>query len=316
MASSDWIRVRQGLRQHPKLIAMARSLASDAGFLAWFAQSIGVTVTMPLADRDASRDNHVTRHVTPSLDLVTRVTAASLCDVWAALNLALDADGVAPYMTIDDIDSLAGIPGFGAAMHAVEWVTCDPAGGLVFPSFDRWNNPAKSRAGASRAMTDAERAAAYRTRKKLAQGGVTAVTSRHDIEDKRREEKNTLSHSPAHGRANGSDSAATTFLSAPSDADGLAATFPPSLDMVKSAAAREGIENHIALLFFDDMEACGWIDAKQRPINPEKWVNALSAWTRRYRQNGGHRTPAGATGSTAPADPSQPTDKFAGKTDW
>lgn len=57
----------------------------------------------------------------------------------------------------------------------------------------------------------------------------------------------------------------------------------PTWEQVKQAAANLMIEEQIAERWFDDMEACGWLDHKSRPI--VNFQHALKAWANRYKDN-------------------------------
>jgi hypothetical protein len=172
--AGDWIKMRRGLRHDPKVIAITRELAGRRDFMNWWSDPVRVTC-----------HEHVTECVT--FANVTRVTVCALLDVWAALNNAIGNDGKAPFMCLQDIDDIAEIPGFGEAMASVGWVIELEDGSLVFPNFSENNSPSKART--STAKTDAERAAAYRARKKAEGATPDAVTpSRHVTTEKRRED--------------------------------------------------------------------------------------------------------------------------------
>lgn len=175
--AGDWIKMRRGLRHDPKVIAMARTLAADRQFMAWW------------TDPQQMACRHIVTEVVTFAN-VTRVTVCGLLDVWAALNNTLSDDCTAAFMTLQDLDDIAEIPGFGNAMEQVGWVTQLETGGLEFQNFNEHNTTAKNR---PQAATAAERAKAYRDRKKAQSDAqpesaktVTNVTSRHT--EKRREE--------------------------------------------------------------------------------------------------------------------------------
>jgi hypothetical protein len=176
--AGDWIKMRRGLRHDPKVIAMARTLAADRQFMAWW------------TDPQQMACRHIVTEVVTFAN-VTRVTVCGLLDVWAALNNTLSDDCTAAFMTLQDLDDIAEIPGFGNAMEQVGWVTQPDTGGLEFQNFNEHNTTAKNR---PQAATAAERAKAYRDRKKAMADAqpeppntVTNVTSRHT--EKRREDR-------------------------------------------------------------------------------------------------------------------------------
>lgn len=61
------------------------------------------------------------------------------------------------------------------------------------------------------------------------------------------------------------------------------ADLSPTWDQVEQAASNMMIPTSIAERFYDDMEACGWLDAKSRPIR--NFQHALKAWATRYQDN-------------------------------
>ncbi len=171
--------MRRGLRHDPKVIVMSRELAGRRDFMDWWSDPVRVTC-----------NDNVTEIVT--FANVTRVTVCALLDVWAALNNTLKGDGKAPFMTLQDIDDIAEIPGFGEAMALVGWVIELDDGSIEFPNFSEHNSPAKSRDG--EAKTGAQRAKEFRDRKRAEKASAPTVTaSRNVTVEKRREEKNILS---------------------------------------------------------------------------------------------------------------------------
>jgi hypothetical protein len=181
--AGEWIRLRRGIRQNPKTVAMARHLSADRRFMDWWA--------MPVQQ---SCRHTVTELVTFSN--VTRVTACALAEFWGVLNDVVGDDCRVPYMAIEDIDDIVDVPGFGAAMEAVGWVVRDGEKGLIFPNFLEHNAPQKTR---PEPKTPAQRAKEYRVRKR----DDWRVTARHGAshrEEKIREEINTHTHTAGERR--------------------------------------------------------------------------------------------------------------------
>lgn len=246
-----WIKMRTGLRHCPKVIAMARSLSLRAERDASHFESCDVSRD---ASRNASRDA-----VTQAT--MTRVTVCGLLDVWAALNNTLGEDGKASFMRLQDIDDIAEIPGFGDAMKSVAWVVELEDGSLVFPNFSENNSPSRTRKGI--AKTDAERAKAYREKKRAEKEALNSVTpSRHVTVDKNREEKNS----------NQSNQSARAHE-------------VPSLESVKryAAFAPVPITELCAVTFFDTQEAIGWIDKNGHSI--ANWQAALRRFASYWNEN-------------------------------
>lgn len=178
--AGEWIRLRRGIRQNPKTVAMARHLSGDRGFMDWWA--------MPV-------QQHCRHAVTEIVTFanVTRVTACALAEFWGVLNDVVGDDCRVPYMTLQDIDDIVDVPGFGAAMEAVGWVVREDEKGLFFPNFLEHNAPQKTR---PESKTPAQRAKEYRDRKRSGE----RVTARHGAshrEEKSREENIEIHTHPA-----------------------------------------------------------------------------------------------------------------------
>lgn len=187
--AGDWVKMRTGLRRHPKVVAMSRHLAEDARFVTWWSDRTRHT-----------REENVTESVTESVtEIVTRITVCGLLEVWGAVNAADKGDGYLPYMEEADIDEIVGMPGFGKAMVAIGWARRpegEGAQGIVFPNFCELNTPGSKR---GQVKSDAQRAREYRERKKARQEEESQRHERHvtsRIEEKRRESKNNTSDPP------------------------------------------------------------------------------------------------------------------------
>lgn len=190
---SDWIKMRSGLLTNPRVIRMAKVLLSDPEFLEW----LGVTDV-------TSRDERVTKRY---LQPVTRIVVGALLPTWSAANDSVTRDGIVRHATSQDIDETAGVPGFGRALMAVEWLADLPDGnGVQFVNFEEHNRPEKERSLTSK--SHAERQAAYRARKKQeaeeaaardaegdtpsdARRDVTVTSQSDDRREEKRREKNT-----------------------------------------------------------------------------------------------------------------------------
>lgn len=74
--------------------------------------------------------------------------------------------------------------------------------------------------------------------------------------------------------------------------------FFPTLEDVKAMASGPlGALPECAETFWNEMEACGWKDAKSRPIG--KWRNAFTAYAMRWRANGSQRAQQLSNGQKA-----------------
>lgn len=156
--AGDWIKMRAGILQSPRLIGMARVLHGRRDFREWLTpgdpalrnSNAKVTDTALLISDGALRG----------------VTVALLLSVWSAAREFGKFDGddlVLLHMGVDDIDSMAGAPGVGQAMLAVDWLKELPneRHGVILPKFKQHNIP----------MTNAERQAEHRGRSRNADFG-------------------------------------------------------------------------------------------------------------------------------------------------
>lgn len=186
---ADWIRMRSSLPSNPRLAKMARVLLAEREFLDWLCPGCDVPVT---------RDEAVTKRHIP---VVTRLVIGGLLPVWSMVNETAARDGVVRHATSRDIDDIAGIPCFGKALIAVEWLE-EIAGdeGVRFVNFEEHNSPQKERSLTSK--SGAERSKAYRERKAMEAAAsqqrdgerddrrdVTSDVTRDDREEKSRGEK-------------------------------------------------------------------------------------------------------------------------------
>lgn len=158
-----WIKMRGGLFNSPKLIAMSRILQQDRQFRDWLCPGSG-----SMKDRTVS--DHASRCVTGAL----------LCVTWSwsrEFGKCLENDDcLLEQITIEDIDGIAGAPGVGLAMASVGWAIEAPSTqGVILPKFFSEHNIPP--------MTDAERAKAYRARKREMEhddSGEVASRNRHE----------------------------------------------------------------------------------------------------------------------------------------
>lgn len=189
--AGDWIKMRSGLLTNPKVIRMARILATDRFFMEWFTRG-----TRTQCDETVYEICDVT--------IVTRVTVGSLLSLWGAVNECASGDGFLKGMTLFEVDEMAGVPGFGEAMLAVGWVE-EHDDGLLFPNFDEHNTVGKERS--SGAKTGAQRTKEWRDRKAAmasvigekppVTSDVTVTSQRDHREEKRREENKDIPPSAA-----------------------------------------------------------------------------------------------------------------------
>jgi hypothetical protein len=136
--AGDWIKMRAALTTCPKVAAMARAIG--------------------LADEFSGLSRHAMR----------LLVVGGLHAVWAAVN-EHTADGVMANAYQDDLDDIAGVPGFGKAMQTAGWLEVDEsAATLTFPNFGQWNTPAKD-------TTAAERMRKHRAKQDVTRNTVTVT---------------------------------------------------------------------------------------------------------------------------------------------
>lgn len=147
---ADWIKMRSSLLTNPKVVRMARVLLADSEFMDWLCHGMPVT-----------RDETVTKRHVP---VVTRIVVGALLPTWSAVNDTAGRDGIVRHAASRDIDETAGVPGFGRALLAVEWLKELPnQQGVQFINFEEHNSPQKERS--LTAKSPAERQKEYRERK-------------------------------------------------------------------------------------------------------------------------------------------------------
>lgn len=277
----DWIKIRRGMRQWPKTVAVARHLSGSREFMNWWSDPV----------RHACVTT-VTEIVT--FENVTRVTACALTELWFALNDVLGEDCHVPYMELSDIDDIVGVPGFGEAMLEVGWVALHDEKGLVFPNFAEHNTPNKMRA---EPKSDADRARDYRERKKDS----GRVTDRHETsrpEEKRREEKSI--NTPAAPVAT-SEPPKRRKRSQPSDA--VSWNADAGWQGITDADRQEWRQAYPACdLTAELAKAHSWLKGNPTKAHKSNWRRFVVSWLTRSQDRGGtNRTPGARADERAPA---------------
>jgi hypothetical protein len=186
---ADWIKMRTGLLTNPRVIRMARLLLQNPEFMDWMCPGRAC----------ARSDDAVTKRDIP---VVTRVVVGTLLGTWGAVNGAAGSDGVLRHSTLLDVDEMACVPGFGAALKAVDWLRELPDGaGVQFINFEEHNSPQKERSLTSKSSAERMKALRERQRQAVADGTLGdcfsdgssdgEVTSQSDdrVEKKREEKK-------------------------------------------------------------------------------------------------------------------------------
>jgi len=159
--AGGWLKMRTSLRRNAKVIAMARFLAKQPEFVAWLHDLNGDARNENVTKRNENVTGPVVTRVTFSA--LTRVTVATLLEVWGCVRDVIDTEHHVPLMGLADINEVAAVPMFAEAMVEVGWVREHPDdGGLIFPNFGEYNSLEHDR----KPKTGAERARDFRARKK------------------------------------------------------------------------------------------------------------------------------------------------------
>jgi hypothetical protein len=128
--AGDWIKMRAAILESPKLVAIGRQLGKLPAFQRW------------------AFPNSATESVL-SGDALRCVTAALLLRVWSAARehgKFLSDDLLLPFLSIDDLDLMAGVPGIGKAMERVGWAIHSTVhDGVLLPNFMEFNVPKSSK---------------------------------------------------------------------------------------------------------------------------------------------------------------------------
>jgi len=136
--AGDWIKMRAALTTCPKVAAISRAIG--------------------IADEFSGLSRHAMR----------LLVVGGLHAVWAAVN-EHTSDGVMANAYPEDLDDIAGVPGFGKAMQTAGWLEVDQsAATLTFPNFGQWNTPAKD-------TTAAERMRKHRAKQDVTRNTVTVT---------------------------------------------------------------------------------------------------------------------------------------------
>ena len=244
--AGDWIKMRAALTTCPKVAAMARSIGMADEFRGLSRQAMRLLVV------------------------------GGLHAVWAAVN-EHTSDGVMANAYPEDLDDIAGVPGFGKAMQTAGWLEVDDdAATLTFPNFGQWNTPAKD-------TTAAERMRKHREKQRSAQQPVTVtaplrvtVTTDKTRQDKREE----IPAAPVPtSKPQAARSPAKSGVSWTS-ADGWQGI--TDADRQEWATAFPG-----AVLAQELAKAAAWLKANPKRAGRRNWRRFLVGWLQRCQDKGG-----------------------------
>ena len=260
--AGDWVKMRSALLANPKVHAIAKAIGRDA-------RAGAVLTTGFSGSPEAVLSRHALRHV---------AVTALLC-VWSSANEHSD-DGILSCCDLEDLDEIAGIPGFGDAMASVGWAVADEASKCVsLPNFSEHNTPAKDR-------TAAERQRRHRAK---CHGDVTAL--RHGVTvTQRREEKRREEDIQAAPVAT-SDPPKRRKRSQPPDA--VSWTADAGWQGITTADRQEWRLAYPACdLEAELAKATAWLKANPSKAHKSNWRRFVVSWLTRSQDRGGtHRTP-------------------------
>lgn len=171
----DWTKMRTDLYRDPKVCMMADMLMDEEGDLGRF------------VNQNRQRDMTVTRNV------MRNATVGALVSVWGVFRhrgKRVDDDLFVAGATLDVIDDVSDMPGFGQAMSSVGWAV-ESEEGVVFPRFfEDYNvDPVEELK-----KKNAERQKRHREKNKETSNvtrNVTVAPNSNAREEKSREENNT-----------------------------------------------------------------------------------------------------------------------------
>lgn len=257
--------MRSALLANPKVHAIAKAIGRD--------NRAGAALTTGFSGSpDSVLSRHALRHV---------AVTALLC-VWSSANEHSD-DGILSCCDLEDLDEIAGIPGFGDAMASVGWAVADEASKCVsLPNFSEHNTPAKDR-------TAAERQRRHRAK---CHGDVTAL--RHGVtvtqrrEEKRREDIQTPTESVAT-----SDPPKRRKSSQPHDAVSWSAD--AGWQGITDADRQEWRQAYPACDLEPELaRATAWLKANPTKARKSNWRRFIVSWLTRSQDRGGTNRTTGA----------------------
>jgi hypothetical protein len=221
--AGDWVKIRTDLYRDPKVSTIVDELLDDQGDLAKFVNQM------------TQRDMAVTRNV------MRNVTVGALVAVWGVTRhrgKRVGDDLVLPGTSLQAIDDIADLPGFGLAMSSVSWLTVNEDE-LVFPRFFTEFNSEPAKSDKEKAAERQRRYRAKRNGKSDVTRDVTVAQQSDARIEESREEKSIQTYRP-------DDSDSGDFLAPPPDGQKQASFFggdespePPPKSKRKRVSADE-----------------------------------------------------------------------------
>jgi hypothetical protein len=252
--AGDWVKMRCALQHDPKVIAVGRFIHALPSFSNWL--SIGTVESMPVC-------NAALRYI---------VTGA-LHVTWSAANEHAK-NGTIVGATLEWIDLVTGISGFGQAMQSVGWATIED-GSLQFPKFDSNNT------------SSAERVRKFRERQRQVSKGNSNALLKRDV---------TLQETPEKRRV---EKRVSTNVDTKYPADflrfweafpaGRKTKKPNALKAWKAAVQRTDPETIIAAAIEYAASDAGrgeFVSGPEPWLNGNRWDDDRAAWADRRQPNG------------------------------
>jgi hypothetical protein len=256
-SKDDWIKMRSSLFNHPNVLGMCIEMGGSKGFL-------------------DSNDN-----VTPSA--LRLVTIGGLCVTWSVVRHRgkpqENGDCVLEGATLDMIDLMTGVEGFGEAMRLCGWIE-DTGQDIVFPGFfDDFNTIPKPPA-----KTPAERTRKCRENKKKRKcnADVTLVTTEKEKEKEIKKDSSTKSPKKKVFK-------------------------PPTVDEVRAYCDERG-NSLDAEQFVDHYTSNGWKVGGKAPM--KCWRSAIRTWEKRHGNNGEGTPQGGRAGKTSAREHHQQVEDY------
>ena len=271
--AGEWVKMRSALLANPKVHAIAKAIGMDS--------RAGSALTTGFS---GCPDEVLARCA------LRYVTVTALLCVWSSANEHATG-GILSCCDLEDLDEIAGVPGFGEAMASVGWAIPDEATKSVsLPNFSDHNTPAKDR-------TAADRQRRYRQNRN---GGVARDVARdsNDREEKRREEKKI--NTPAAPVAT-SEPPKRRKRSQPADAVSWSAD--AGWQGITDADRQEWRQAYPACdLTAELAKATSWLKANPTKAHKSNWRRFVVSWLTRSQDKGGtNRTPGARPDERPPA---------------
>ena len=261
--AGEWVKMRSALLANPKVHAIAKAVGMDS--------RAGAVLTTGFS---GCPDEVLARCA------LRYVTVTALLCVWSSANEHATC-GILSCCDLEDIDEIAGVPGFGQAMASVGWAIPDEATKCVsLPNFSDHNTAAKDR-------TAADRQRRYRENRN---GGVARDVTRdvtrdsNGREEKRRVEKRRI-NTPAAQVAT-SDSPKRRKRSQPTDSVSWDAD--AGWEGITDADRQEWRLAYPACDLPGELaKATSWLRANPTKARKSNWRRFVVSWLTRSQDRGG-----------------------------